>query len=94
MEAGVRPPASLFAGKVVLVECAYWLSRMRASKVMARGATNAEARLIHYELAGRYSIKAAQFEIPNLHLIDAAPVKANGVPTCRTSWLAQGVFIA
>ena len=26
---------------------------------MARAATDAEARLIHYELAGRYSIRAA-----------------------------------
>ena len=39
---------------------AYWLSRMQASKVMARGATDSEARLIHYELAGRYSVKAAR----------------------------------
>lgn len=43
---------------------------------MAREAAGAQARLIHYELAGRYSIKAAQFEIPNLHVTDALPLEA------------------
>lgn len=49
---------------------------MRASKVMARGATNAEARLIHYELAGCYSVKAVRSEIPKLDVIDTPPVEA------------------
>ena len=44
---------------------------------MARAAAGAEARLIHYELAGRYSIKAAQARIPKLHVIDTPPVEAN-----------------
>ncbi|MEA3062566.1 MAG: hypothetical protein QOJ94_2347 [Sphingomonadales bacterium] len=42
------------------MEKKYWIGRKRASVGMARGAASAEARLIHYELAGRYSIKAAQ----------------------------------
>ena len=42
-----------------LMEIGYWLGRERASLANARNATGAEARLIHYELAGRYSIKAA-----------------------------------
>jgi hypothetical protein len=37
----------------------YWIGRKRAAMRMARAATSAEARLIHYDLAGRYSIKAA-----------------------------------
>ncbi|HWT12696.1 MAG TPA: hypothetical protein VN231_08095 [Allosphingosinicella sp.] len=41
------------------MEKKYWLGRKRAAMAMARAATNAEARLIHYDLAGRYSIKAA-----------------------------------
>ena len=41
------------------MEIGYWLGRERASLANARNATGAEARLIHYELAGRYSIKAA-----------------------------------
>jgi len=40
------------------MEQAYWLSRKRASVQMARDATNSEARLAHYDLAGRYSLKA------------------------------------
>ena len=36
----------------------YWLSRKRQSVQMARDATNSEARLVHYDLAGRYSLKA------------------------------------
>jgi len=38
----------------------YWIGRKRASMRMARAATSAEARLIHYDLAGRYSVKAAE----------------------------------
>ena len=41
------------------MEKRYWIGRKRAAMSMARNATTAEVRLIHYELAGRYSIKAA-----------------------------------
>ena len=37
----------------------YWIGRKRAAIAMARAATCSEARLIHYDLAGRYSVKAA-----------------------------------
>jgi hypothetical protein len=37
----------------------YWIGRQRAAIGMACAATSAEARLIHYDLAGRYSLKAA-----------------------------------
>jgi hypothetical protein len=39
---------------------------------MAREASTAEARLIHYDLAGRYSIKAAQFPLPGALLSQRA----------------------
>lgn len=42
------------------MEKKYWIGRKRAAMGMARGASSAEARLIHYDMAGRYSIKAAQ----------------------------------
>ena len=42
------------------MEKQYWIGRKRAAMAMARRASTAEARLIHYDLAGRYSIKAAQ----------------------------------
>jgi len=42
------------------MEKKYWIGRKRSAGAMARDAASAEARLIHYELAGRYSIKAAQ----------------------------------
>jgi hypothetical protein len=41
------------------MEQEYWLSRTREAKVMARQAASAETRLIHLDLAGRYSIQAA-----------------------------------
>jgi len=41
------------------MERKYWIRRMHAAMGMARGAATAESRLIHYDLAGRYSIKAA-----------------------------------
>ncbi len=37
----------------------YWLGRKQVSLANAKTASCAEARLIHYDLAGRYSIKAA-----------------------------------
>jgi hemoglobin len=37
----------------------YWLQRKRSSLASARRATSSEARLIHYDLAGRYSVRAA-----------------------------------
>jgi len=40
------------------MEQTYWLERNRVSIANAHAATSAKARLIHYELAGRYSIKA------------------------------------
>src|SRR5688500_5005810 len=43
----------------LLMEQKYWLGRKRASAANARRATTAEARLVHLDLAGRYSIKAA-----------------------------------
>lgn len=50
---------SLAGIKAIRMEKTYWLGRKRAAMAMARNATTAQARLIHYELAGRYSIKAA-----------------------------------
>lgn len=41
------------------MEQSYWLRRKRAAMAAARAAATAESRLIHYELAGRYSIRAA-----------------------------------
>lgn len=41
------------------MEQTYWLGRKRASAANARRAASAEARLVHLDLAGRYSIKAA-----------------------------------
>jgi hypothetical protein len=42
------------------MEKKYWIGRKRSAMEMARGALTSEARLIHYELAGRYSVMAAQ----------------------------------
>ena len=41
------------------MEKTYWLGRKRAAMAMARNAACSRTRLIHYELAGRYSLKAA-----------------------------------
>jgi hypothetical protein len=41
------------------MEQKYWLGRKRVSAANAKRAQSAQARLVHLELAGRYSIKAA-----------------------------------
>lgn len=45
------------------MEKEFWLQRQRESREMARSATSAEARLIHFDLAGRYSIEAAAVDL-------------------------------
>ena len=42
------------------MEQKYWLGRKRASVANADQAKSSEARLIHLDLAGRYSVKAAE----------------------------------
>jgi len=41
------------------MEQAYWLERARTSVANAAAAMSSESRLIHFDLAGRYSINAA-----------------------------------
>lgn len=54
------------------MEQAHWLGREHTSLANARAATSAEARLIHFELAGRYSVKAANAQRARLRLEGAS----------------------
>ena len=51
----------------------YWIGRKRASLKLARNAIGPEARLIHYDLAGRYSLKALSAETLAIDLAEAIP---------------------
>lgn len=55
------------------MEKTYWLSRNRASLRLAKNAGCSEARLIHYDLAGRYSLKAVSAETLAIDLADSLP---------------------
>ena len=55
------------------MEEAYWLGRNRASLRAAQNAASAEARLIHYDLAGRYSLNALSAATQAIDLADALP---------------------
>ncbi len=55
------------------MEKAYWLGRKRASLVLAQNAAGSEARLIHYDLAGRYALKASSAETQAVDLADTLP---------------------
>ena len=55
------------------MEKAYWLGRKRASLKAAQNAVSSEARLIHYDLAGRYSLNALSAETQAIDLADAVP---------------------
>jgi hypothetical protein len=55
------------------MEKAYWLSRKRASLKQAQNAASAEARLVHYDLAGRYSLKAMSTETLAIDLAESLP---------------------
>jgi hypothetical protein len=55
------------------MEKAYWLSRKRVSLKNAQSAAGSESRLIHYDLAGRYSLKAGSNEAQAIDLADSIP---------------------
>ncbi len=55
------------------MEKAYWLGRKRASLKLAREAATSEARLVHYDLAGRYSLNAHSAETLAIDLADTLP---------------------
>ena len=56
---------------------AYWLSRKCASLAAARAADDSIARLVHFDLAGRYSVFAANCNHP--FLLSAATSDAEQV---------------
>ena len=66
------------------MEQQYWIGRERAAMAMAEGASTSIARLIHYELAGRYSILAAQgppaFMLAPAPQLQAAPLHLAAPP--------------
>jgi len=55
------------------MEKAYWLNRKRASLRLAQNAAGSEARLIHYDLAGRYALNAVSVEANAVDLADPLP---------------------
>jgi len=55
------------------MERTYWLNRKRASLTLAQIAACSEARLVHYDLAGRYSLKAMSAEALAMDLADSLP---------------------
>ena len=60
------------------MEKIYWLGRKRASLKMARNATSSEARLVHYDLAGRYSVNAMSAETSASDLAASLPARIHG----------------
>jgi hypothetical protein len=72
------------------MEKAYWLSRKRASLKLAQNASSSEARLVHYDLAGRYSLKAMSAETMAIDLAASLPPpilsnRRNGTLGCAYS---------
>ena len=59
------------------MEKAYWLGRKRASLKMAQNATGSEARLAHYDLAGRYSVMAISAKTQATDLANSLPRSVN-----------------
>ncbi len=55
------------------MEKEYWLGRKRNSLKSAQSAVSAAARLIHYDLAGRYGLKAVSAETQAIDLADSLP---------------------
>jgi hypothetical protein len=62
------------------MEKVYWLSRKRASLKLTHAAAGSEARLIHYDLAGRYDLKAHSAQTQARDLAESLPPAINAVP--------------
>ena len=75
------------------MEQKYWLKRQRSALGMARGAEAAETRLVHYEMAGRYSVMAAHSVLaPPADEVGAAlplPARIGRAPGSDTSEAAR-----
>ena len=56
------------------MEKAYWLGRKRTSLKSAQNAVSAQARLIHYDLAGHYSLNALSVDTQAIGQADALPL--------------------
>jgi hypothetical protein len=54
------------------MEQTYWLKRGRASAATARNAQCSRSRLAHFELAGRYSVKAATIACSQIPVAEPA----------------------
>lgn len=67
------------------MEKAYWLGRKKASMKLARNAASSEARLIHYDLAGRYGLKALSADTRAVDLADSLPPPVCAKGTSRSS---------
>ena len=67
--------SSRLPAEAMHMEKNYWIGRKRAAMAMARGAASPEARLIHYEMAGRYSIKAAHAFVPSAGQSEGEPLR-------------------
>jgi hypothetical protein len=72
------------------VEKAYWIDRRRASLKLARDASGSEARLIHYDLAGRYGLKAVSAATSAIDLANSLPPPINADRGETTSEDSQG----
>ena len=68
------------------VEQIYFLGRMRDTLAMAKASGSSMAKLIHFDLAGRYSVAAVQAQDRTLH--DHADLAAARNPALAT----QGGF--
>ena len=66
---------------------AYWLKRQQSALDMAKIADGAQTRLVHYELAGHYSIRAAQSATAELlpPLADPLPPRIVSIPWPRAA---------
>ena len=55
------------------MEKQYWLGRKQAALAMARNAASSRARLVHYDLAGRYSVNAMAATTAAMDLAKSLP---------------------
>ena len=67
------------------MEKAYWLSRKRASLKLAKNAAGSESRFIHYDLAGRYGLKAGPAETQAIDLADSVPAAIHAMGAGRSA---------
>lgn len=79
---GPAPEGTTPEVEATSMDKAYWIRRKRRAMAAAQAALTSEARLFHYDMAGRHSVRAAN--CPPFLLVEKGPATTGEAEALRT----------